>query len=294
MKKEKNYVKGNLPERKYGKPLHPYSKRVGSHAEMMKKHYKINVPVNASDKITHTKGTNSRQGKPGVTMKSTIDLTNVNNTQQSSCDAMWIPCLGLRKEDEKILQSSRAWLNDSLINSTHNLLRRQFPNIKGLANSQYVAAKKSPQCSLTSDCIQIHQSEHSHWVVSSVSNGKITVYDSMLPNITLQLSCQLLHLYGDKEDVHKPIRVTVTMCQQQMGESDCGLFAISSYRWLVWTQNHVLSTWTPCIVHVIIMHCSRDQHVTLAREQCVYCSRDNPSVSCIVHVMSTWCHVLFT
>ena len=228
MKKEKNYVKGNLPERKYGKPLHPYSKRVGSHAEMMKKHYKINAPVNASDKITHTKGTNSRQGKPGVTMKSTIDLTNVNNTQQSSCDAMWIPCLGLRKEDEKILQSSRAWLNDSLINSTHNLLRRQFPNIKGLTNSQYVAAKKSPQCSLTSDCIQIHQSEHSHWVVSSVSNGKITVYDSMLPNITLQLSCQLLHLYGDKEDVHKPIRVTVTMCQQQMGESDCGLFAIAN------------------------------------------------------------------
>ena len=161
-------------------------------------------------------------------MKSTIDLTNVNNTQQSSCDAMWIPCLGQRKEDEKILQSSHAWLNDSLINSTHNLLRRQSPNIKGLANSQYVAAKKSPQCSLTSDCIQIHQSGHSHWVVSSVSNGKITVYDSMLPNITSQLSCQLLHLYGDKEDVHKPIRVTVTMCQQQTGESDCGLFAIAN------------------------------------------------------------------
>ena len=41
VKKEKNNVKGNLPERKYVKPRHPYSKRVGSHAEMMKKHYKI-------------------------------------------------------------------------------------------------------------------------------------------------------------------------------------------------------------------------------------------------------------
>ena len=33
LRKEKNNVKGNLPERKYGKPRHPYySKRVGSHA----------------------------------------------------------------------------------------------------------------------------------------------------------------------------------------------------------------------------------------------------------------------
>ena len=50
----------------------------------------------------------------------------------------------------------------------------------------------------------------------------------MLPNITSQLSCQLLHLYGDKEDVQKSIRVTVTMCQEQIRESDCGLFAIAN------------------------------------------------------------------
>jgi hypothetical protein len=30
---------------------------------------------------------------------------------------MWVPSLGLRKEDEDILQSNRAWLNDSIINS---------------------------------------------------------------------------------------------------------------------------------------------------------------------------------
>jgi len=161
-------------------------------------------------------------------MNDSIDLTNLNGTEQSRCDTMWIPNLGLRKEDEKILQSSHAWLNDSLINSSHNLLRKQFPNIKGLANSLYVAAKKSPQCPLTYDCIQIHQTGHSHWVVSSVSKGKITVYDSMLPNIAPQLSSQLLHIYGDKEDVHKPIRVTVTVCQEQIGESDCGLFAIAN------------------------------------------------------------------
>ena len=37
LRKEIKKVKGNLPEQKYGRPCRPYYKRVGSHAEMMKK-----------------------------------------------------------------------------------------------------------------------------------------------------------------------------------------------------------------------------------------------------------------
>jgi hypothetical protein len=45
-RKEKADAKDCLPERKYGKPRHPFAKRVGCRAEIMRKEYRVNIPVN--------------------------------------------------------------------------------------------------------------------------------------------------------------------------------------------------------------------------------------------------------
>jgi hypothetical protein len=219
-KKVKKDVKDCLPERRYGKPRHPFAKRVGRHAEIMRKQYRVNVPIK---KIPASSSTT----KPS---KNIIDLTNQGSSaEKSSSDALWVSSLGLRKEDEKILQSSHAWLNDSIINSAQDLIHQQFPNVEGLANSLQVASRKS--LPITSECgtsIQIHHSGNMHWVVSSASNGGITVYDSMEPSISSKLACQLLHVYGQNKDGLQPVRVKAYMCQNQKGKNDCGLFAIAN------------------------------------------------------------------
>ena len=63
-----------------------------------------------------------------------------------------------------------------------------------------------------------------HWLVSTVFNGEITVYDSLKPTMPSALSLQ--HVYGDKSG--EPVRVKVYMCQKQNAESDCGFFAIAN------------------------------------------------------------------
>lgn len=221
-RKEKADVKDCLPERKYGKPRHPFAKRVGRRAEIMRKQYKVNIPIN---KVSARAIPQSVTTPP----KNVVDLTcQDDSAEKSSCNTIWVPSLGLRKEDEEILQGNQ-WLNDSIINSAQDLIHKQFPNVMGLANSLRVASKKSPPCPLTATCgIQIHHSGNMHWVVSSVSDGKITVYDSLKPSISSMLGCQLLHVYRNRKEEHQPVRVKACMCQNQTGESDCGLFAIAN------------------------------------------------------------------
>ena len=211
-----------LPKRKYGKPRHPFAKRVGRHAEIMRKQYRVNIPIGRVPTTVSTKVTEN-------TSKNIIDLTSINDssgTVNASCETIWVPSLGLRKEDESILQNNGTWLNDSIINAAQDLLHRQFPYVNGLVNSLCVASKKSAPCPLTGIGIQIHNSGNMHWLVSTVVNGEITVYDSLKPTIPSALSPQLQHVYGDKSG--EPVRVKVYMCQKQNGESDCGLFAIAN------------------------------------------------------------------
>lgn len=255
-RKEKADVKDCLPERKYGKPRHPFAKRVGRRAEIMRKQYRVNIPVNKVPARTIPKYVKNPP-------KNVVDLTcQDDNAEKPSRSTMWVPSLGLRKEDEDILQSNHAWLNDSIINSAQDLIRKQFPNVKGLANSLRVASKKSPPCPSTATCgIQIHHSGNMHWVVSSVSGGNITVYDSMKPSISSTLGCQLLHVYSDRTDEHQPVRVKACMCQNQIGESDCGLFAIAnalalakgiSLRNLVFFQSQMRSHLHQCLQNQLL------------------------------------------
>lgn len=221
----------SLPERKYGKPRHPYSKRVGARAGMMKKDYKVNVPIPQASPNGLAKDVKGSAGEPHrVAKKNVVDLTQPEESRGGATlgqEDLWVPALGLKKQEKQILENNQAWLNDVIINTCHNLLRKQFPHLNGLESPLRLAARRCTLFPLTTHCIQIHHSANSHWVVSTVTNGQITVYDSMLPFLSSQVANQLLHMYGNQNDGHKPIRVTVTMCQTQVGESDCGVFAIA-------------------------------------------------------------------
>ena len=111
------------------------------------------------------------------------NLNESTGTVNARGETVWVPSLGLRKEYESILQNNGIWLNDSIINAAQYLLHGQFPYVKGLANSVCVASKKSAPCPLTGTGIQIHNSDNMHWLVSTVFNGEITVYDSLKPTM---------------------------------------------------------------------------------------------------------------
>lgn len=255
LKKVPKDDKDCLSERKYGKPRHPYAKRVGRRAEIMRKQYKVNVPIGRVPSTINSKVTEN-------TSKNVIDLTNLNestSTVNASGETVWVPSLGLRKEDESILQNNGIWLNDSIINAAQYLLHRQFPYVKGLANSLCVASKKSAPCPLTGTGIQIHNSDNMHWLVSTVFNGEITVYDSLKPTMPSALSHQLQHVYGDKSG--EPVRVKVYVCQKQNAESDCGLFAIAnalalakgvSLKTVVFSQSQMRSHLHKCLQNELL------------------------------------------
>ena len=50
-RKEKADVKDCLPERKYGKPHHPFAKRFGCRAYIMRKQYRVNIPVTSQHNV---------------------------------------------------------------------------------------------------------------------------------------------------------------------------------------------------------------------------------------------------
>ena len=108
--------------------------------------------------------------------------------------------------------------------------------------------------------VQVHHSKKNHWVCSSSDSVYgVRLYDSMFQGITAtDIDTQLALLYPDKS---MQLEVQVPKIQQQLGWTDCGLFAAAVVTALATGSDPVYPTWTQanmrehmhkCIVREVI------------------------------------------
>ena len=85
-------------------------------------------------------------------------------------------------------------------------------------------------CPATQEAVQIHHVPD-HWVMSCSFGVSVTVYDSANTKPTPPLRRQIAQVYRPlATGPDKIIPAKVTRCKKQIGEKDCGLFAIANIK----------------------------------------------------------------
>lgn len=130
--------------------------------------------------------------------------------------------------DENALLTGQ-WLDHKYIYASQSLLREEFPFVEGLHNTVPLPAA-TVQDSIASDVIQIHH-DGQHWLVSTLVNGQVHLYDSLLPRscispILRQQIATVYRTYSRGPDGIIDVQIKCT--QKQKHAADCGLFAIAN------------------------------------------------------------------
>lgn len=74
----------------------------------------------------------------------------------------WLPTLKLHIYEQDILLSPTAWLSDTIVNASQDLLKKQFPNISGLALGLVMNFTIQ-----TGEFVQILHTTEGHWLTIS-------------------------------------------------------------------------------------------------------------------------------
>ena len=113
------------------------------------------------------------------------------------------------------------WLNDTHINATSYLLN-QFPSVSGLHDTRYRQDLSFP--STKSLFVQIWHAEN-HWLtVAGMHASLANVYDTKKYATTSDVQCQIVAIM---QSYCKLITLQLEPTQEQLGDSDCGLFSIA-------------------------------------------------------------------
>ena len=147
-----------------------------------------------------------------------------SDSERTAC--MTVAGTALYPSDIGILQSSRKWLNERLINAGQAMIKAKFPRISGLQD-----VGRSDTCTFEEEdgnFVQILNIHDTHWIcvtnVDSKSN-EVKVYDSMctgdIPMNTKEVVASLVRLSQTY------IFLTFPDVQQQVGSSDCGLYSLA-------------------------------------------------------------------
>ncbi|XP_066291574.1 polycystin-1-like protein 2 isoform X1 [Branchiostoma lanceolatum] len=118
-------------------------------------------------------------------------------------------------------------LTDDHIQAAQMLLRRQYPALQGLEGPA-VGLCDDGFVKMTGKGLQIHHNNHQHWVLSSYTDGKVCLYDSLSVPMTPSLQIQLYQSYAAFADqTRNTLTVFLPDVQHQKNVLDCGLFAIA-------------------------------------------------------------------
>ena len=153
----------------------------------------------------------------------TFDEETPNQKSQSDLD-IWSDSLNIKMSDRSLVEEGLE-LNDRAMDAVSQLLKNQFPHLKGL---QLTLVIKTPEhcdfVGLHCNSVQInHQESRHHLIACAVKDSEIFIYDSLQPERQLPSDTKqvLQNLYGNVKNF---ITTDVT---QQTGGVDCGLFAIA-------------------------------------------------------------------
>lgn len=140
----------------------------------------------------------------------------------------WVHSLRLTIADKEVLRNGK-WLTANHIQAANKLLRKAFPNQNGLCDTHHLSQKEF-WSSKPEDFVQVIFVKYGHWACLSnkFSNESIELFDSLhtIPteveegSICRQASCIL------KSSLPELV-IDIVGVQKQIGEDDCGLFAIS-------------------------------------------------------------------
>lgn len=122
-------------------------------------------------------------------------------------------------------------LTDEHVNLAQSILEEQFPSLGGLQNCLF--AQNYGFVPQNQESVQIHFVDGNHWCVTSSKGDQVRIYDShMTGHLSSSLSHQIAQIYrplvdtGD-DDEDPELIVYKADVQQQVGSTDCGIFAIA-------------------------------------------------------------------
>ena len=128
--------------------------------------------------------------------------------------------------------------SDLHINMAQNLLKKQFPWLKGLKSTLL----QGKQQIFTEDEVKnklqiIHCFERHHWILATTvkcANGQVHVVDSLFKSSDNETKATISRLF--QRDINSVI-IKVINSQKQAGVKDCGLFSIAFATAIAFGQN---------------------------------------------------------
>ena len=139
----------------------------------------------------------------------------------------------LTSHDYDVIESPTGWLENTVIQQAHVLLKKVNPSIQGLQCTSLGVFCNFDQ--VDGDFIQILHTGGNHWVcVSSIGceDGVVNLYDSLFRDVIIDdLELQVQNLLGNNFK-----KIYLMLAQQQPNGSDCGMFAIAFATSLIYTM----------------------------------------------------------
>ena len=142
-------------------------------------------------------------------------LSEIWNTQNQ-----WIPDLNLTNQDRLNIRNKEE-IDDFIILQAMNLLQKQYPTITTQPPSLAFSTGYS-YC--PSETVQITHTGAHHWVLLSSMYSKTAIYDSLNLQPTDFLLNQIWQLFSCDNSMPNFEQIK---CYEQVGSTDCGLFAIA-------------------------------------------------------------------
>ena len=131
----------------------------------------------------------------------------------------------LQFEDEEILWSPTAWLNDRIMDATQKLICKKLGE-DGDNQSVLNAQKRrgAPYRAVKNEHIQLLHDGSRHWILTFCSNGRIQICDSLKTSlIRVNRKC----VYALYKNSVKELIVSFLPFQKQTNGYNCGPFAIA-------------------------------------------------------------------
>ena len=134
----------------------------------------------------------------------------------------------LKKEDQHLLLSKDAWLNDRIMDAAQKLICKEIgtdESYQSVLNSE----KKTIDSfhPVSQEHVQLLHDGANHWFLSFCSNGRVHVCDSLRSSLTRSSRKSIRSLYKHYVADGGEQIVTFLSVQKQPDGHNCGLFAIA-------------------------------------------------------------------